>query len=159
MTDNGGYIDKKECIRRGYVRLEKYYYKMTALEKYLKKGWLAYGNKKYSGQDRYNAGMKLFLDYKLGGFESELSSAMGKIKVDCGGSHIPEDMLDIRQRYLAAIRGVPEEFWPAVRRVCIEDGELNAGDCPSERRRLEITYSLKHDLCRGLDRLIEFYRI
>ena len=62
-----------------------------------------------------------------------------------------------RKRYEEAARHVPGEFWSAVKRVCLENRDFEVSKQFSERRRMEIGFLLKCDLCRGLDRLIKFY--
>lgn len=52
---NDGYIDKAECLRRGYVRKSRGIYKMSLLEKYAARGWLELGDPKYSREDRLRA--------------------------------------------------------------------------------------------------------
>lgn len=150
------YINKTQCSQQGFVKLDKGYYKMTILEKYFNRNWLDLGSKKYSGEDRLNAGSRLFQDYSASGFESMRAVGWGKEKVDCSGSP-SEDIYGARLNYFSAVKSIPKEFWPVVRTVCIQDTELLAGDDLPERRKLEVTYAMKCDLCRGLDRLIEFY--
>jgi len=159
MKEKLDYIDKKECIRRGYVKIDGLYYKMTVLEKYMRKGWLEYGSRQYSGQDRFAAGEKLVENYMRCRFDNGNNSAWGKERVD--GTPLTKEDLDsicrARDRYFAVIRKVPREFWPVVRRVCLENRELEVDDNVAARRKQELMYALKQDLCRGLDRLIEVY--
>ena len=64
------YINKKECIRRGYIRKNGYIYKMSLLDKYAQKGWLEYGNPRFSKDDRLRAARRFQSDYEMSHFAS-----------------------------------------------------------------------------------------
>lgn len=159
MQEEQKYIDKKECERRGYVKIGKLYYRMTVLEKYLHKGWLDFGDRRYTGLDRFQAGEKLAEDYVKCRFAAGRSSDWGKERVD--GTPLKSEDLDgvcrARDRYFAVIKAVPKEFWPAVRKVCLENREIAVEEELPARRKQEMMFALKQDLCRGLDRLAEVY--
>ena len=60
-----GYIDKTECLRRGFVRgADGLYRKLTVLERYGKNGWLDFGDKRYSAMDRISAGSRSYAEKK-----------------------------------------------------------------------------------------------
>lgn len=67
---NDGYIDKAECLRRGYVRKSRGIYKMSLLEKYAARGWLELGDPKYSREDRLRAAKRLQKDCEMSHFMS-----------------------------------------------------------------------------------------
>ena len=60
-------------------------------------------------------------------------------------------------RYVEAIKSIPAEFWPMVRKICVEENELQAPLSMSERQKTYFYYLCRIDLCRGLDRLTEHY--
>ena len=156
MNCSDKYISKKECKSLGYTKKGKCFYKMSVLEKYLSKGWLEYGNSKYSGGDRYRAGMSFYSDYLKGHKLGMISSSWGSEKIDCKRSGT-DNVSVVTNRYFKSLKTIPVEFREVVYRVCIEDRDIEVVDIESERRRLEMSFSMKRDLCRGLDRLIELY--
>jgi hypothetical protein len=68
-----------------------------------------------------------------------------------------EAICKARERYFAAVKQIPEEFWPVVREVCLENREAVLTEKAGGRRKQEMSYAAKRDLCRGLDRLIRYY--
>ena len=70
-----------------------------------------------------------------------------------------EDALVYQERYIKAMQSIPDEFWPAVRIVCIEDKELKADKniIPRSLLSKQIVYHLKSLLVLGLERLVKFY--
>lgn len=149
------YISKKECERRGFLRTEKGVRKMTLLEKLCYGGRLSYGTDKYRSEDRLAAGERFISDYEKNGFKS-VQSSLGKEKVDCsikGG----DKSFYICSRYLNAKKYIPREFWPAVKKICLDNKLPEPDEKIPARRRSEMAYAFYNDLCRGLDRLIEFY--
>ncbi len=156
MTEDK-YKTKKECIKEGFQKTSEGIKKLCVLEKYFEKGWLEYGNKKYCGQDRLKAGLRLYSDYKRGHVAGFVYSNWSPIITTKASAIAGDDMFDARSRYFSVIRTMPREFWQVVRTVCIEDVEIIIKDDVSARRRSEIVFSLKMDLCRGLDRVVRFY--
>ena len=80
-------------------------------------------------------------------------------KVDGKGKNADdvEAICKARERYFAAVKQIPEEFWPVVREVCLENREAVLTEKAGGRRKQEMSYAAKRDLCRGLDRLIRYY--
>lgn len=156
MADNVKYVSKADCEKEGYVRTKQGICRLSTLERLYRKGRLDYGNKKFGAQDRLRAGERLAADYEKAHF-NVVSSSWSREKVDCSGGG-NGFVTDIRSNYLTAIRHIPYEFWPAVRRACIENVLPEAEGSVSARRRQEENYVWYCDLCRGLDRLIEYYQ-
>lgn len=155
---NDGYIDKAECLRRGYVRKSCGIYKMSLLEKYAARGWLELGDPKYSREDRLRAAKRLQKDCEMSHFMSVGVSGTRE-KVDGKGKNADdvEAICKARERYFAAVKQIPEEFWPVVREVCLENRGAVLTEKAGGRRKQEMSYAAKRDLCRGLDRLIRYY--
>lgn len=130
--------------------------KQSTLQKYALAGYLDFGSKNIAAGDRVSAGCKLCVDYYLGGGEEVKAIDMSKIRVDGGGNgERTVKCMHHQDMYRKAMKCVPSEFWPVVRRVCIEDKPLNAsGSAIDIKRKL---YAQRVDLCRGLDRLVQFY--
>ena len=153
------YISKTDCMKNGFVKNKNGIYKMTLLERYYTRGWLDFGCEKYSAKDRFDAAEKLQKDYEASRFM--LVSAVGiKQKIDgtvAMGVDDVESICKARERYFAAVKQIPEEFFSVIQKVCLEGKELDIAEDLPERRKLEVSFSLKLDLCRGLDRLVRFY--
>lgn len=153
-------LQSERLKRRGYeLNDEGTLVKKTILAKYYEKGYLDMIPSMYSAEDRKKVGELLALDYYLGMYEGVKTLKFERI---CAGFQYlggQEDVLFHRQRYLAAIQSIPEEFWPAVRQVCIEDKELT-GDTFAPSAKLIHKSNIYHKkmlLNLGLERLIGFY--
>lgn len=158
MVKIKGYIDKAECVRRGFVRKNGRIYKMSILEKYAAKGWLEMGNEKYSAADRVKAAERLQRDYEMSHFLSFGTSAVRERVDSCGKNASDIDLIcKARERYFEAVKQVPEEFWPVIEQVCLENRDICLSKEDGGKRKAEISYAIKRDLCRGLDRLIKYY--
>lgn len=129
------------------------------LYRYADAGWLDMGDKRYTAEDRIRVAERLHRDFRLSQFSNCKAVELGKITPEiCGDFTLLDNVLDARTRYQQAMMSIPHEFWPSVRRVCIEDKELFDNDNgESKRQQAYRTYAAKVDLCRGLDRLIEHY--
>ena len=151
------YIDKKECIKSGFVKSRKGLYKLSALEKLYTKGRWESGDKKYMASERFAAGNRLANDWARAN-AGLLASVWRDVRID---GNIKDQTVDIvmqkQQPYLMAAKVVPHEFWQIVRLVCIENKLPEFDENMPLRRRTEQAYLLYCDLCRGLDRLIEYY--
>lgn len=159
MSNREKYIDKESCSRQGFVRRKGGVCKMTLLERYALRGWLELGNPRYSKEDRLKAAECLQQDFEKSCFMS-VSAFSAKEKVDGKG----KSALDIefickaRERYFQAVEHIPDEFWPVVKSVCLENREPEQeADTSNSSRKTEMNYAMRRDLCRGLDRLIRFY--
>lgn len=158
MTNNESYIDRKECIRRGFVYKDGIVVKMSLLEKYAARGWLSFGNSRFSADDRMRAALRLQRDYEASRFMSATVSGWNE-KVDCQSQNITdiESVCRAREAFFIAKSEVPEEFWPAVEAVCLLNKEPPAEKSVAKRRVTEMGYARRLDLCRGLDRLVRHY--
>ncbi len=152
---NEQYVTPREVEDQGYRRSHGRVYKMNTLERYAAAGYLDYGN--FSATDKVSAGNRLYTDFYLGGLCPVGSSDIARIRVDgCGKFDESDGRLYHRHCYELAMAAVPQEFWPVVRRVCVEDEPLNVrGAGLFVRKEL---YALRRDLNRGLERLVGFYK-
>ena len=155
----GGYIDKAECERRGFVReSDGRFHRLNTLERYARDGWLDFGDKRYSALDRVSAGNRLGRDFYLARLEPVCANDVRKVKVDGHGSAVlPEKVLEARDRFNKAMLSVPHEFWQVVNRVCCED-KVIVHAIGSKRQQLYFKHTQANLLCFGLDRLIGYYR-
>ena len=151
------YVSKRECINSGFIKTKKGVYKLSALEKLYTKGRLDLGDKKYMASERYAAGNRLAGDWARAN-AGLLSSVWRDVRIDGSIKNQTVDIIMQKQQpYLMAAKVVPHEFWPIVRLVCIENKLPQFDENMPLRRRTEQAYLLYCDLCRGLDRLIEYY--
>lgn len=130
-------------------------FKPNTLQRYGADGYLDLGGK-YSAIDRISAGSQLYVDCYLGGVNRVGAIDPERIRVDGGGSAEQSTKCMFHfDRYQKAMLSVPLEFRAVVRRVCIEDKPIKAsGTALDVKRKL---YAARVDLCRGLDRLVDFY--
>ncbi len=158
MDQDEEYIDKQECCRRGYVRHNGKIYKMTLLEKYAARGWLEFGDPKFSVEDRLRAAKRLQKDYEMSRFMSvSASDFRERVDVVGRGAGDLETICRARESYFAAVKQIPAEFWPVVKAVCLENKEPDWLENMPKRTRAEANYAKRCDLCRGLDRLLRHY--
>jgi len=152
------YTSKQDAINKGLAKKKGVIYKKSLLEIWYAKDWLDLPNSKYSSEDRLNSGMKLAADYHIMNRENLHSSYTINTKVD-GAKFTPgfHCANEAESRYLQAIQSIPSEFWPMVRKICIEENELQAPLSMSERQKTYFYYLCRIDLCRGLDRLADYY--
>ena len=153
------YVSKEELLKKGFEKgSDGIWHKLNTLEMYAKQGWLDAGAKRYSAIDRLGAGNRLGNDYYYAKISTVSANDVSKPKVDGHGSIItPDKILAAQDRYNAAIRSVPYEFWGIVKHVCCDDEPLILiGD--SERQKSHQKHVLSTLLCMGLDRLIDHYR-
>ena len=153
------YVSKKDCLKNGFVKNKNGIYKMTLLERYYLRGWLDFGCEKYSAKDRFDAAEKLQQDYEASHFMA-MSASVIKPKVDCSvgaGIDEVEVICKAREQYFAAVSQIPEEFFTVIQKICLEGKDPDIDESLPERRKLEVSFSLKMDLCRGLDRLVRYY--
>ena len=158
MNKRTEYTNKQKLEAQGFIKTPRGIYKLTVLEQIYRKGRLEYGQDTFGSQDRLRAGEKLASDYEKSHLNT-INSYWRNEKIDNGNSNrFDTDINYIRSRYLTAVRAIPHEFWPAVRKICIENKIPDFDNILSSRRKTEALFLWYCDLCRGLDRLIEHYR-
>lgn len=126
----------------------------TVLRKYFEKGWLKYGNKLISAQDRLNAGNRFYADFYKAGIENFKIPDLAKPRVDGGNNKgTPDYVLDARARFNAAYKSLTIEGADLVMRVVCWDKQIkvNSNDW---RHDIEIA---KENLCKALDGLFIHY--
>ena len=151
------YISKEEALKKGYKKRQQGgYYKQSVLEKYWEKGWLRLENSPFSAEDRKKAGELLRKDFYLSNYNNLHSLSFIKISKSTADR---ENLLYYKERYLGAVKSVPQEFWRAVRVVCIEDCELKIDKNIIAHSLLskQASYHLKMLLNLGLERLVKYY--
>lgn len=135
------------------------YLHKTVLDKYYEGGYLDNANSKYDAEDRKNAGLMLAYDFYMAHYNNLKSPILDSEIIPTTGITGQDAALYFQSRYINAVKSVPREFWPSVRKVCIEDKELIGeleGDRQSLRNKNSVYYQ-KMLLNHGLDRLFEFY--
>jgi len=135
---------------------------LTVIERYYENGWLDFNcTKRYTALARCSYALLLAQDFYLANIQNIKATDCSKIKVDSTGYYQDSNKsLYYQERYNKAISSVPKEFREIIRLVCIDDRPLAVNDNfkdMTSRRKSEWSFSLKIDLCRGLDRLIDFY--
>ncbi len=152
------YITKAEAVKKGYKKRKGGgYYKQSVIEKYFDWGYLDLPDSKFSAADRLQAGQWLCRDFYLGNYNNMQSIQLGKIPT---GLRIGrDDALYYRDSYIQAMKAIPSEFWPYVRKVCIEDKDLKPDKKIISTSLLskQNSYHQKMLLCLGLERLVKFY--
>lgn len=95
-------------------------------------------------------------DFYLGNYNNLQSVPLLRISGSTGGR---DNALVYKERYIAAMKSLPQEFWPVVRIVCIEDKELKVDKNIISQSLLgkQIVYHLKMLLVLGLERLVKYY--
>lgn len=131
--------------------------RLTLIERYFRKGWLKFGDKRIDAEIRLDCANRLATDFYFSRFSSPAVDWQ-KERVDGGNSKgEPDRVLDARDRFFKAIRSVPPEFWGVVQSVVLEEKRPKF----METKKLN-EYALfvhKVDLCRGLDRLAWHYGV
>lgn len=148
------YVTPEQLEEKGFFKTARGFCRRSALERCAAAGWLGTGA---AMVERLSSGKKLYADFYLGGMEQVGAVDFGRLRVDgCGSFAQPGRRLWHQGCYERAIAAIPQEFWPAVRRVCIEDMNLQAQGI-SARERSYSLHGQRLDLRRGLDRLTSFY--
>ena len=125
----------------------------TVLEKYAKKGWLKFGNKKFSGGDRLFAGHRFYTDYVKSHALSYGVVDLKKPRVDGGFWGWSDEMIDLKDSFLKAYESISKKYRPLISKVVLEDKELKF-EKQNYVHDLEVA---KENLCLALDELIYFY--
>ena len=126
------------------------------LQMYYEAGYLGIIKSRFSPEDRKTAGEMLAKDYYMGNYGNLHAARFMQISIQTTGEWTLEKALFFKERYLRAIKTLPAEFWPIVRRVCVEDLPIVSDEATEMMRKYKI-YHQKMLLNYGLDRLICFY--
>lgn len=151
------YTNRQDSINKGLCKKDGVLYKKSLLEIWHSKGWLDIPNSKFSADDRLRCGLRLALDYHIISRANLHSGHIFNNKVDLSAIGESNTVLEAKVNYNKAIKAVPAEFWPIVRKICIEEKEPVAPIEMSERQKTYFYYMNRIDLCRGLDRIAEIY--
>lgn len=133
--------------------------KKTVLQKYYEDGYLDMPESKFTAEDRKTAGDLLAQDYYLGNYDSLQTARLRIVAIATTGEYTREQALYFKERYFRAIKTIPIEFWPTVRRVCIDDLPITSDKYISVHSSLykHDIYHKKMLLNLGLERLVYFY--
>lgn len=131
----------------------------TVLQKYYQHGYLDLPQSRFSAEDRKKAGEMLAYDFYRGQYKNIRAVQLYADHIPTTGNQEQELAMYYRNRYIQAVKGIPHEFWPAVRRVCIEDKVLKSEDhiVGGRLKNKNNIYFQKMLLNLGLERLIEYY--
>ena len=148
------YTTKQDCINKGLTKINGKIYKLSILEIWYKRGYLDFEKSKYSSDERLRCGLRLLNDFQIISRANLHSGYIQNTKIDNSNQLQSISLLNAMSRYNRAIKSVPSEFWPIVRKICIEDTEQVFPKEMSERQKAYLSYLNRIDLCRGLDRII-----
>jgi len=128
---------------------------MTLLQKYFQKGWLKFGNRQISAQDRLNAGNRFYADFYKAGIVDLRIPNLEKPRVDGGNSKdTPDFVLEARERFNKAVLSLnPEQSFVLWQIVCL-DKPVHLAKNNNYRHSIEV---LKEEICKSLDVLFCHY--
>lgn len=152
------YINKQDCERLGFIRLQDgTLYRQSVLEKYKSKGWLSFGNSRYSEDDRMKAGCRIAQDYYHGRFVAEGIIDYTKPRVDNSvRNELSPAVLDARTRFIKAMSCLDKKQSFVIRQICCENAPIKIPNIRKDQYIHDLEL-LKETVCRGLDCLIEHY--
>ena len=131
--------------------------KLTVLDVYGKIGYLNYGNKRYTADDRIKVGKRLHDDYYMATHGIQAID-YGKEKVDCFGiKPESEKVLEAKEKFARAMKSMPLEFRKVIFRVCCEDKRIVEEKMVTAWKRRIYLITQAQLLSLGLDRLIRHY--
>ena len=152
------YISKKDVVDNGLIKRNGCIYKMTVLEKWHEKGWLELNTSKFTSSQRLYCGLRLHRNFQIINKAALHSGFVINDRVnDSFFKSAGIIALNAWEEYSKTIKLIPQEFWPIVRRICIEDKEPQPPKHMSERQRAYFYYMCRIDICRGLDRIANEY--
>lgn len=154
------YVNVDELKKRGFVKKDGLYYKQTLIERYHAKGWLDFGDRRLTADDRLNAAEVLQRDFEKSRFPASKAVDLSTPRVDGGNmKNEPDSVLRARDRYFKAVQAVSGQYWLTVRTICLYN-EPEETDCAvNDRRYKHELEMIKDRLCRGLDNLVFHYGI
>lgn len=152
-------ISKAELTKRGFRKgKDGIFRKASALEQLAEKGWLDFGDKRFSANDRKSIGERFASDYMHSRVEGVSALDVGKIRVDGSGNlATPEDISAAEDRYRKALKTLPSGCMWIVRRVCIKDLGFILPAKTSKHQKIKERARQATLLCLGLDELGKFY--
>lgn len=122
----------------------------SVLEKYYQKGWLKYGNKEISAEERFFAGYVFYQSYVKSHVLSVGVIDFGKPHVDGGMRFNPiEGKFFLRDKFLKACQAIDQNCRQVVQTVVLENKDVI-------KRRNDMPI-IKMMLCGGLDGLVSYY--
>lgn len=151
---------KGEVLKKRYAKNSNVIIgRKTVLDSYYERGYLDLPSSCYSSEDRKKVGEMLAKDYYFGLPQNLKSIDFSSVNIPTTGEIMSESRQFYRERYLRAMQSVPHEFWPSVRRVCLEDKKLICDELVDKNslRNKNNSYHQKMLLNLGLERLIGFY--
>lgn len=151
------YTSKQDAINKGIVKKNGVFCKQSVLETWHSKGWLELDHSRFSGDDRLRFGLKFIGDYQYLRRSQITTVSLENNKINVSSRIQSDNLLDAIDRYRKALRSIPREFWPMVRRICLEDLPPEYPASISDRKKAYLSFLYRTDLCRGLDYVIEAY--
>lgn len=148
--------DTKDKVVNVKTKLADEYRRKPILQIYYEAGYLGIIKSRFSAKDRKTAGEMLAQDYYLGNYNGVRMARFQQVNIRTTGEWTLEKALFFKERYLRAIKTLPAEFWPIVRRVCVEDLPIVSDEATGTMCKYDIFHK-KILLNYGLDRLICFY--
>lgn len=131
--------------------------KLSVLECYQKIGYLEYGNKRWTSDDRVSVGNRIHDDYYMATHGIQAID-YSKEKVDCFGIKQESDkVLEAKERFARAMKSMPLEFRKIVFRVCCEDKRIVEPEKLTRWNRKLFLATQAQLLSLGLDRLVKHY--
>ena len=129
----------------------------SVLTKYHRKGWLRFGSKYFTQDDRLRAGVQLANDFSLAQIMMSGAVDYEKPRVDCSGNEVSEMVLDARDRYNKAIKQLSKSQHNLLKSICCMNKDIKLSYCEDKSQYIHNLEILKETVCRGLDTLAEHY--
>lgn len=131
--------------------------KLTVLDVYGKIGYLNYGNKRYTADDRIRVGKRLHDDYYMAthGIQA-IDYAKERVDVSVT-NHESDKVLEAKEKFARAMKSMPLEFRRIVFRVCCEDKRIAEEKLTTAWKRRVYLITQAQLLSLGLDRLVKYY--
>lgn len=131
--------------------------KLTVLDVYGKIGYLNYGNKRYTADDRIRVGKRLHDDYYIATHGIQAID-YSKERVDVSVTNNESDkVLEAKEKFARAMKSMPLEFRRIVFRVCCEDKRIVEPERLTRWNRKLYLATQAQLLSLGLDRLVKHY--
>lgn len=126
----------------------------SVLERYYQRGWLKYGFKLFSQEDRLRAGQRFYMIYTKSHLLSVGVVDFLKPFVDGGlKGNLNENRLMGNEKFLKILKKLSIEEREILEKVIVREEVFDENALRKEKRLRQI----KKTLCRALDRLIFYY--